>query len=240
MRGLAAVARAENLAIAASERLWSPGRRSCSCCGWQGLSFRTLAIAGYIRHGAICPRCGSFERQRALAGFYPAYFARIGKRPQRLIHCAPEPCLRHLLSRLCERYETNGYGESYAADHRFDLRRITLPDASCDALVMNHVLDCMDDDQVAAGEMYRVLRPGGVVLATVTFNPDIETTPDRRDNGLRRVYGGLDVARRFAPFDVEALDAAESVSDAARSGVPATVPVLALRKRSSEPVTSDQ
>ena len=74
MRGLAAVARAENIAIAASERLWSPARRWCICCGWQGLSFRTLAVAGYLRHGAVCPRCGSFERHRALAGFLGAAF----------------------------------------------------------------------------------------------------------------------------------------------------------------------
>jgi SAM-dependent methyltransferase len=230
MRGLAAVARAENIAIAASERLWWPARRSCSCCGWQGLSFRTLAVAGYLRHGAVCPRCGSFERHRALAGFYPQYFAQRGMRPVRLVHCAPEPFLRPLLSSLCERYETNGYGESYEADHQFDLRRITLPDGSCDAFVMNHVLDCMDDDEAAAHEMWRVLRPGGVILATVTFDPGIDTTPQRRDNGLRRIYGGHDVARRFASFEVQMLNAAEWVSDVTRAGVPANVPVLVLCK----------
>jgi SAM-dependent methyltransferase len=230
VRGLAVVARAENIAIAAGERFSSLARRSCNCCGWQGLSFRTLAVAGYVRHGVICPGCGSFERHRALAGFYPEFFARTGKR-RRLIHCAPEPCLRRVLSSLCDRYETNGYGETYEADHRFDLRRITLPDASCDAVVMNHVLDCMDDDEVASGELFRVLRPGGVVLATVTFDPDTETTPMRRANGLRRVYGGRDVAQRFAPFHVEVHNAAGSVSDATLHGVPHTVPVIALCKR---------
>jgi hypothetical protein len=230
MKGLAVVARAVNMAIAAGERLWSPARRSCDCCGWQGLSFRTLAVAGYVRHGVICPGCGSFERHRALAGFYPGFFAGRGK-TRRLVHCAPEPCLRRVLSALCDRYETNGYGETYEADHRFDLRRITLADASCDALVMNHVLDCMDDDEIAAGELFRVLRPGGVVLATVTFDPDIRTTPETRGNGLRRIYGGRDVAQRFAPFAVEVYNAAESVSDATRSGVPRPVSVLALCKR---------
>jgi SAM-dependent methyltransferase len=230
VRAIAAVARAENIAIAAGERLWSPPRRSCRCCGWQGLSFRALAVAGYLRRGAICPRCGSFERHRALAGFYPDYFARHRMRPERLVHSAPEPCLRALLTLLCEHYETNGYGESYQADHRFDLRQIALSDASCDAFVMNHVLDCMDGDEIAAAELYRVLRPGGVVLAAVTFDPAIETTPERRDNGLRRIYGGRDVARRFAQFDVEVLNAAGWVSDGARSGIEMPVPVLALRK----------
>jgi hypothetical protein len=230
MRGLAAVARAENLAIAASERLWSASRRSCACCGWQGLSFRTLAVAGYRRRGAVCPRCGSFERHRALAAFYPEYFVRFGRRPDRLVHCAPEPFLRSILSRLCDRYETNGYGEEYQTDHRFDLRNITLSDASCDAFVMNHVLDCMDDDEAAVPELLRVLRPGGAVLATVTFDPAADTRPARRENGLRRVYGGRDLARRFAPFETEVLNAAEWVGDLTRAGVPAVVPVLALRK----------
>jgi SAM-dependent methyltransferase len=231
MRGLAAIARAENLAIAASERVWSPARRSCACCGWQGLSFRTLAVAGYLRHGAVCPRCGSFERHRALANFYPEFFARRAIRPRRLVHCAPEPFLRSILSSLCDRYETNGYGEAHAADHCFDLRKIPLPDASCDAFVMNHVLDCMDDDEAAARELLRVLRPGAVVLATVTFDPEIVTRPEQSDNGLRRVYGGRDVASRFAPFVVEVLNAAEGAGDLTRAGVPSLIPVLALFKR---------
>jgi hypothetical protein len=227
------VARAENFALAASERVLRPGRRACPCCGWSGLHFRTLSTGGYLRRDVICPECGSFERHRALSQFYPAYFGEAQLKVRRLIHCAPERCLAPTLSALCDVYETSAYGEAYAADHRLDLTEIDLPDASCDALVLNHVLDCMEKDAPAVAEMFRVLTPDGVALAAVSFDADRETRwVPPQPNGLRRIYGGHDLARVFAPFDVDVRDAAASVPSPRRMGVPSAVPILVLRKPS--------
>lgn len=122
------------------------------------------------------------------------------------------------------------YGDAVAADHRLDLTEIALPDASCDAFVMNHVLDCLDDPEAAAREMHRVLRPGGVVLAVVTLEAGARTRAVHYANGMRRVFGSLDIERVFAPFATETHDAAEAVPDRRRDGVPAAVPMLVLRK----------
>jgi SAM-dependent methyltransferase len=227
------VSRGQNLAISAAERLHGFHARRCPCCGWSGLRFRSFAVREALRTGVVCPGCGSFERHRALASFYPAFFERLGRRPSRLIHFAPEPCLTRVASSVCDRYQTSAYGESTPADHRLDVSRIALPDESCDALLLNHVLDCIPDDRAAIPELYRVLRPGGVALAVVTFAAGAPTREvPMRSNSLYRVYGSSDLAARFAPFDASAVNAAADLSpDVRRScGIPETVTVLVLRR----------
>jgi SAM-dependent methyltransferase len=227
------VARAHNFAIAAAERSLGGDARVCPCCGWRGLRFRSFAVVEDLRTGVICPGCGSFERHRALASFYPRLFADLGLRPALLIHCAPERSLRKTFAALCDRYETSAYGETTPADHRFDLTAIDRPDASCDAFVLHHVLDCMEGDRLAVAEMHRVLRPGGIVLAIVTLKigDDTREVP-LASNSLRRVYGTRDLATRMAPFDTSVHDAAAGLSAAERRtfGIPRSVPVLVLRK----------
>jgi SAM-dependent methyltransferase len=225
--------RGRNLAIAAAERLLPSTRRRCPCCGWTGLQFRSFAVAEYMRHDVVCPGCGSFERHRALASFYRRFFAGARPRPGRLMHFAPEPCLADTLESLCDRYETSAYGETTSADYRLDLTRIALPDSTLDAVVLNHVLDCMPDDRTAVGEIFRVVRPGGVVLAVVTFEQQAATREiPVSSNSCHRVYGAMDLADRFAPFRVGLADAAAGLEPAARSlhGIPASVPVIVMDK----------
>jgi SAM-dependent methyltransferase len=230
-------ARAHNFAIAAAERSLGSDARMCPCCGWRGLRFRSFAVVEDLRTGVICPGCGSFERHRALASFYPRLFEELALRPAVLVHCAPEPSLAKTLAALCDRYETSAYGERTPADHRYDLRAIDRPDASCDAFVLNHVLDCMDGDRQAIAEMHRVLRPSGLVLAIVTLSNEGDTREvPVASNSLRRVYGTHDLAARMAPFSTSIRDAAADMPpiDRRTFGIPRAVPVVVLRKSGSE------
>jgi SAM-dependent methyltransferase len=52
-----------------------------------------------------------------------------------------------------------------------DLQRLDLPDAAFDAAVCGEVLEHLDDDRAGAGELARVLRPGGLLVASVPANP---------------------------------------------------------------------
>ena len=72
-----------------------------------------------------------------------------------------------------------------------NLENIELPDASVDVVVANHVLEHVDDHR-ALGELFRILRPGGRLIATV---PIVE--------GWERTYEDPtidDPARRAAHF----------------------------------------
>src|SRR5205085_1579180 len=89
-----------------------------------------------------------------------------------------------------------------------DLTGITLPDASFDAVLLNHVLDCMPNDVAAVRELYRVLRPGGHVIAVIGFSGQAATfeLPSQMTTGQVRRYGTQDLPQRFAPFAVELRD----------------------------------
>jgi SAM-dependent methyltransferase len=52
-----------------------------------------------------------------------------------------------------------------------DLHALRFGDASFDAVVCGEVLEHLDDDATALGELARVLRPGGLLVVSVPANP---------------------------------------------------------------------
>jgi len=67
-----------------------------------------------------------------------------------------------------------------------DLQKIDLPDASFDAAVCAEVLEHLDDDAAALGELARMLRPGGLLLVTVPAGPYRYDWTDRWAGHRRR------------------------------------------------------
>ncbi len=58
---------------------------------------------------------------------------------------------------------------SYKPDIVGDIHALPFPDQSFDAMVCNAVLEHVEDPKLAVSEVYRVLRSGGKVLASVPF-----------------------------------------------------------------------
>ena len=54
---------------------------------------------------------------------------------------------------------------------QFDLRHCPLPDACVDAVTALNVLEHIDDDGAALGEIFRILRPGGVAHIEIPAGP---------------------------------------------------------------------
>src|SRR5215216_2384940 len=73
--------------------------------------------------------------------------------------------VEHVRSLLAER------GRQAAQVELGDVQNLELPDASFDAVACGEVLEHLDDDLAAVREFKRVLRPGGVVVASVPANP---------------------------------------------------------------------
>lgn len=67
-----------------------------------------------------------------------------------------------------------------------DLQKLDLPDASFDAAVCAEVLEHLDDDAAALGELARVLRPGGLLVVSVPANPYRYDWTDRWAGHRRR------------------------------------------------------
>lgn len=224
--------RAQNFAIAGAERITHLRIHHCPCCGWSGLCFRSFAVAEYLRYNVICPSCGSFERHRALAFFYPKFFSTLPRRPERVLHFAPEPALRSCIEPLCDSYERSALvGDN--VEHHLDLNNLALPGSSYDVILLNHVVDCMPDDRAAIDEMWRVLRPGGMVVAVASYQEKSFTRElPPASNTRYRIYGSEDLVQHFAPFSVSVLNLTSDLSDGSRQkfGIPETVWVLILHK----------
>jgi len=228
-----ATARVVNRALSAAERGFPFLRtRRCTCCGWSGLRFRTIAFVEYTRADAQCPNCGALERHRALSYFYPAFFEALPRPPGRAIHFAPEKPLAPSIKPFCGTYETSSYPAKGWADLNLDLMKLDLPDESCDLFIMNHVLNCVPDDKPVIREMARVLTPGGIVLATMGLREGRTVEYPRASNQTYREYGIDDLVSTFSPFGVRRLYAAETLDAPARrlQGIPEPVPVLVLTK----------
>jgi SAM-dependent methyltransferase len=111
----------------------------------------------------VCPHCNAFSRQRLLA-LYLERELRLGRRPLRMLHFAPEVCLM--------RYFQDVPGLTYiAADLdppaggvKMDITKVDLDPGSVDVVICSHVLEHVIEDAVAISELRRVLRPDGAAL----------------------------------------------------------------------------
>jgi SAM-dependent methyltransferase len=168
----------------------------CACCEGEFDSF--IPHRG-VRPGR-CPRCGSLERHRLLIGF-------LGERTDLLtarlsvLHIAPEYSLQRRLRRLENLTYRSADLDSPLAMDKVDLLRMPYADHSFDVVMCNHVLEHVDDDRVALGEIRRVLRPDGraILLSPIddqlaeTLEDAAITSPAERD----RVFGQSDHLRRY-------------------------------------------
>ena len=173
-------------------------RVECPCCGGRFRGFLRGGVRG--REGARCPRCGSLERHRLL-WLYLEERTDLLRRPQRLLHVAPE---RRLAARLASAPQLRYVSADLAsplARVRMDLVRIPHPDRSFDAILCCHVLEHVVDDRRAMRELFRVLAPGGwAILQTpwrkgraVTYEDPALADPASR----RRAFGQPDHVRVY-------------------------------------------
>jgi SAM-dependent methyltransferase len=160
----------------------------CNCCGRHIRRFIPLSsvaggqfvqpvnVAGAL-HGVdgyetlnidafLCPVCGSQDKARLYVAFLEASGALdlLERDPQAsVLHFSPEGGLG---SYLGQRLSASQY---LTADIVPGLRDLTLDIRSMNSLesdhlsafICSHVLEHVDDDEAALGELYRVLRPGG-------------------------------------------------------------------------------
>lgn len=169
---------------------------ACPCCGWQGAAF--LAHAGQtVAYRSICPSCGSRSRHRGLVLRMAELLEGAPTGP--MLVFAPEAVLLRQLSVLGRAVETTD-AFSVDVDHPGeDIQALGFTDASYAALMCNHVLEHVADDEAAMAECARVLVPGGVALFTIPGDYDEQATVEFAEpngNGHHRHYG-MDVVGKL-------------------------------------------
>lgn len=193
----------------------------CPICKNNGIAF--LPSGDPPRPHAQCAFCGSLERARMAW----LYLQRIGlpKKGSRILHIAPENCLRHQFKSIPgveyiagDKFEP---GYKWARDTiKLDVTELPFPDDHFDLVICSHVLEHVPDDRRSIREFHRVMKKGATGLLIVPFDQQRERTledPSINTPELRRkAYGqhdhvriyGRDYAERLkeAGFSVEIVD----------------------------------
>lgn len=182
----------------------------CNICGWEGYRFSAIAGASYVRYNAICPVCGSAERNRALI----EYMNKRGDFSKKGIKCldiGPTRGFRAYFETQGRNYISIDF-DSDLAMIKMDTTQLGFPDNTFAFIICSHVLEHVKDDLQAIKEMYRILGSRGVCYIMVPFNKNRTNTIEyERPNPLDPVHlrsYGLDVMNRIKSigFRVEKID----------------------------------
>jgi predicted SAM-dependent methyltransferase len=195
----------------------------CPVCEHRFARFRD----DWNRPNAICWRCGSHERHRALWLYLDQLRPELLTNARELLHFAPEWCLEQRLRRRAGLRYTTADLDPTVGELQLDITDMKLPDASFDAILCSHVLEHVPEDAAAMRELHRVLKPGGWVIVMVPLDtdrsdtyehPSITSAEDRerefRQSDHVRLYAP-DIADRLAAagFEVTVEHVAERLGD---------------------------
>ena len=174
----------------------SSGELVCPCCqhGHERFDVYVTADGQQI---AQCPTCGSHPRHRAFALLFGEWLT-LARPTSRLLHVAPEPSLRAVVGR-------HWRGSVFSldllrrdVDVRASIESLPISDASLDVILCGHVLEHVEDETAALGELGRVLRPDGWIWLPVPIDPTSPTAVEETDDAVRGLrLGEHDHHRRY-------------------------------------------
>lgn len=156
--------------------------------------------AGY-RKNAICPRCGSKDRERLIYLYFTKKTDILLNR-YNVLHIAPEESLKRVLTDSPKISYVSG--DLYDPDVmvRMNIEKIPFADDSFDIILCNHVLEHVNNDKQAIAELFRVMRPGGwgilqvPIASTLSKTDEDKTVTNPRDREKR--FGQEDHVRLYA------------------------------------------
>ena len=156
-----------------------------------------------LRPNALCPKCYSLERHRAL--WLLMQQLNWHKENMRVLHFAPEPIFYQLFTSFkdIDYWPVDLNPNMFGVRKAVDITNITFDDNSFDLIICNHVLEHIPDDRKSMRELYRVLKKGGLAFLNVPlFNiPTTLEKPEINTPELRlKYYGQADHVRAYG-FD---------------------------------------
>jgi SAM-dependent methyltransferase len=195
----------------------------CPVCNTQNMSFSPLSDFyrenaekygfKYFGYGEmtsldtyLCPICGASDRERLYALWLDQEIKTgIIKAGTSFIHFAPE----HALFRKIKSLEYFDYHTADAmmknVDHIIDLISLPFNNNSFDFFLCSHVLEHVEDDDLAISELFRVTKKGGrgilMVPITVGLEKTIEDPQIKSEEERWRYFGQNDHVRLYAHDD---------------------------------------
>ena len=158
-------------------------------------------IGGGQREKAVCPVCGSLDRERLLY-LYLLLKTDIFQKPKKLLHVAPEKRLSEIIGRQPTIEYVTADLQSKEVKVEMDITDIPFPDCFFDAVLCCHVLEHIIDDRKALNEIYRILSPGGwgvlQVPLSLLLNSTYEDSSVQTREGREKAFGQADHVRIYA------------------------------------------
>jgi len=188
----------------------------CPCCGYVG-KFRSFGSDA--RPGAQCPACLSLERHRLLRlAVIQGVLSFDGKR---ILHFAPEEAVTAEVRKAkTVAYETADLVPGRAMV-TLDIENIDRTAEAYDLIICSHVLEHVDDRKAFA-EMFRILAPGGLLVALVPVIEGWSTTYEdssKTSEKERELYfGQTDHVRLYGADFRDRIRAADFVLDEFTAG----------------------
>lgn len=152
-----------------------------------------------------CPNCRCSDRDR----LYAAYFLKRLKIPRgsgkTLLHIAPSwPLDKNFLTKHFDVTTTDLMMKD--VDIHLDIEDMhAFADKSFDYIICSHVLEHVNNPDIALREMLRVLKPGGRAIIMAPINPNISKTLEDPSHTTEKErlqhYGQEDHLRLFAKDD---------------------------------------
>lgn len=155
--------------------------QSCNFCSYVGTDFRSAGTqstvfeinsvrGGGFRANNLCPCCGSFDRHRSMNFIISEIIT--AKQLENILHIAPEKLISDfLISKLPNSNIIAGdkFPES-SNILSIDITKLRFDNEFFDLIVCSHVLEHVKDDDIAISELFRVLRPGGIIIAPIPYS----------------------------------------------------------------------
>lgn len=220
----AARARIVDVALRIRGVLLAGRRFSCPCCG---SSFRGFVGRwGVLRtnRDGYCPSCNAKARHRRAWIWLEHQLSTLGGDEAKILDVAPWASFARSARRHGLDYLGLDIDRTPSTDLVADVTNMPLASDVFDVVMCVHVLEHVDDDLAAIRELFRVVKPGGVVGVSVplregaTIEDPRITDPDERaavfgERGHVRWYG-VDLRDRLtdAGFEVR-IDPADAIPD---------------------------
>ena len=154
---------------------YSGRRYQCSVCDYRFRAWWQREKREWLK---LCPRCKSHPRMRLLT-LWLQRDSDILEARRDIAHFAAEAVFSDLVRQGAGNHRYIRIDlQSPLSDVHADICALPFRADEFDAIICNHVLEHIPDDRAAMRELRRILRPEGVAVLMVPFQPDRQTYED--------------------------------------------------------------